>query len=101
VAQEKPEPVFPVGFDEETLSEDLDRLSEGAEEALDAFRKELQRVAGRPLRSGLRCRETPETSAGPARVRLRRPASSPGLAPDSHAETVYEVADRRLSKKDS
>ena len=48
MGQPRPEPVFPVGFDEDALAEDLERLSEGAEEALDAFRKELEREGGLP-----------------------------------------------------
>jgi len=48
VAQAKPEPVFSVGFDEDALAEDLERLSAGAGEALEAFRKELRRDGGLP-----------------------------------------------------
>jgi hypothetical protein len=48
VTETRPEPVFPVGFDEDALSEDLERLSEGAVEALEAFRKELRREGGIP-----------------------------------------------------
>ena len=46
MGQPRPEPVFPVGFDEDALAEDLERLSEGAAEALDAFRKELRKAGG-------------------------------------------------------
>jgi hypothetical protein len=48
VPQAKSEPVFPVGFDEDALAEDLERLSEGAREVLEAFRKELRRDGGLP-----------------------------------------------------
>jgi hypothetical protein len=48
VEQAKPEPAFPVGFDEDALAEDLECLSEGAEDALDAFRKDLRREGGLP-----------------------------------------------------
>jgi hypothetical protein len=46
VRQTRPEPAFPVGFDEDVLSEDLERLSEDAVEVLEAFRKELRREGG-------------------------------------------------------
>jgi hypothetical protein len=46
--QTRPDPVFPVGFDEDALVEDLERLSEGAVEAFEAFRKELRREGGIP-----------------------------------------------------
>lgn len=49
----RPEPVFPVGFDEDALAENLERLPASAEIALREFRKELQRQGSLP-RSRLR-----------------------------------------------
>jgi hypothetical protein len=46
MAQPDPEPVFPVGFDEDAVNEDLKRLPESASTALESFRRELQRGVG-------------------------------------------------------
>jgi hypothetical protein len=128
VTQARPEPVFPVGFDEDVLAEDLERLSEGAEEALDAFRKELRREGGLP-QSRLRachdegqdqtmlggCVKTyipwPDGRFGAVFVAVKHPQRPLALRafafgvrhhpPESNAETVYEVADRRLGKQPS
>jgi hypothetical protein len=48
MAEARPEPVFPVGFDDDALAEDLERLPASAENALREFRKELQRHGGIP-----------------------------------------------------
>lgn len=48
MGEERPEPVFPVGFDEDALAEDLERLPASAEIALREFRKELRRQGGIP-----------------------------------------------------
>ena len=39
MAQPDPEPVFPVGFDEDAVNEDLKRLPESATTALASFRE--------------------------------------------------------------
>lgn len=49
MADERAEPVFPVGFDEDALIEDLERLPASAEIALREFRKELSRKGGIPM----------------------------------------------------
>jgi|GEM_PF-5416692 len=46
MAKPAPDPVFPVGFDEDAITEDLDRLPESAGEDLEVFRRELRRGAG-------------------------------------------------------
>ncbi len=46
MAEPRLEPVFPVGFDEDALTEDLERLPASAENALREFRKELRRQGG-------------------------------------------------------
>jgi hypothetical protein len=46
LAEGRPEPVFPVGFDDDALAEDLDRLPVSAEVALRSFRKETRRQGG-------------------------------------------------------
>jgi hypothetical protein len=46
MAKARSEPVFPVGFDEDALAEDLDRLPASAENALREFRKGLRRDGG-------------------------------------------------------
>jgi hypothetical protein len=48
MAEPRSEPVFPVGFDEDALTEDLGRLPASAENALREFRKELRRRGGIP-----------------------------------------------------
>jgi hypothetical protein len=48
VAEVRPEPVFQVGFDEDALAEDLERLPASAEIALREFRKELGCQGGIP-----------------------------------------------------
>ncbi|MEX0971960.1 MAG: hypothetical protein WDZ46_01725 [Solirubrobacterales bacterium] len=120
----RPEPVFPVGFDEDALAEDLARLSEGAEEALKAFRDELRREGGIPQSRLKGCHDEgqdgtcvktyvpwPDGRFGAVFVAVRHPNRPMALRAfafgvrhhprESHAETVYEVADRRLRKKDA
>lgn len=128
MTQARPEPVFPVGFDEDALSEDLERLSEGAVEALEAFRKELRRDGGlsksrlkachdegqdRTMLAG--CVKTyvpwPDGRFGAVFVAVKHPRRPLALRAfafgvrhhpaDSHAETVYEVAHRRLRRRSS
>jgi hypothetical protein len=48
VVEPPSEPVFPVGFDDDALTEDLERLPASAETAFRKFRKELRREGGIP-----------------------------------------------------
>ena len=48
MAEARPEPVFPVGFDDDALAEDLERLPASAEIALREFRHDLRRHGGIP-----------------------------------------------------
>lgn len=57
MAKPRPESVFPVGFDEDALAEDLERLSEGARQALEAFRKELCHDGGFPQSRLMACHD--------------------------------------------
>lgn len=118
------EPVFQVGFDELALAEDLARLSEAGVGALVEFRVEVERVGGLPSgrlmacqaegRDGTRlggCVKTyapwPGGRFGAVLVGVRHPERALMLRliafgvrhhPDeSHALTVYEIADRRLN----
>lgn len=119
-----PEPIFPVGFDDDALAKDLDRLPASAEVALRAFRKELRRDGGIPQsrlmacqaegRDGTRlggCVKTyipwPDGRFGAVFVPAKHPKRPLALRVfafgvrhhprESNAETVYEVADRRLN----
>lgn len=123
MSQGRPEPVFPVGFDEDALAEDLERLPASAEIALRAFRKELQHQGGLP-RSRLRacqaegrddtklggCVKTyipwPDGRFGAVFVAVHHPNRPMALRAfafgvrhhpaESNAKTVYQVAYRRL-----
>jgi hypothetical protein len=124
LSHERAEPVFPVGFDEDALAEDLDRLPAGAEIALRAFRNELRRDGGIPRsrlmvcqpegRDGTRlggCVKTyipwPGGRFGAVFVAARHPDRALTLRAfafgvrhhprGSNAESVYEVAHRRLN----
>ena len=125
MTQTRPEPVFPVGFDEDALSEDLEHLSEGAVEALEAFRKELRREGGIPQFRLKACHDEgqdgtmlggcvktyvpwPDGRFGAVFVAVKHPNRPMALRAfafgvrhhprESNAETVYEVAHRRLNK---
>jgi hypothetical protein len=128
VAKIRPEPVFPVGFDEDALTEDLNRLPGTAENALREFRKELRRWGG-IKQSRLRachdegndgtmlggCVKTyvpwPDGRFGAVFVAVTHPNRPMALRvfafgvrhhpADSNAETVYEVAHRRLNPETS
>ncbi|HVX33581.1 MAG TPA: hypothetical protein VHA80_10620 [Solirubrobacterales bacterium] len=120
---EKAEPVFPVGFDEDALAEDLEHLPAEAEKALRVFRKTTLRQGGIPRsrliacqaegRDGTRlagCVKTyipwPDGRFGAVFVAVTHPARPLGLRAvafgirhhprGSSARTVYEVANSRL-----
>ena len=124
MAEAPPEPVFPVGFDEEALTEDLERLPASAEVALRGFRKELRRDGGIPNSRLKACRDESQDGTmlgGCVKTYVPWPDGRFGavFAPVSHprrplalrvfafgvrhhpkgsnAPTVYEVAHRRLS----
>lgn len=117
------EPVFPVGFDDDALDEDLAHLPASAEEALRAFHKEVRRQGGVPKsrlmacqaegRDGTRlsgCVKTyvpwPDGRFGAVFVAVihpNRPLALRAIAfgvrhypRGSRSRTVYEIADRRL-----
>lgn len=123
MAQARPGPVFPVGFDEDALAEDLAELSGGAAEALAAFRKELRHQGGLSKsrlracqaegRDGTRlssCVKTyvpwPDGRFGVVFVAVTHPDRPLALRTiafgvrhhprESNAKTVYEIAHRRL-----
>jgi hypothetical protein len=128
VIQPPPEPVFPVGFDEDALGEDLACLSEGASEALELFRKELRREGG-ILPSRLKachdegrdgtmlggCVKTyipwPDGRFGAVFAAVTHPNRPLALRAfafgvrhqphESNAETVYQIAHRRLNRQAS
>jgi hypothetical protein len=124
VVESPSEPVFPVGFDDDALTEDLERLPASAETAFREFRKELRREGGVP-RSRLKachdegqdgtmlggCVKTyvpwPDGRFGVVFVAVSHPNRPMALRAfvfgvrhhpqESNAETVYEVAHRRLA----
>jgi hypothetical protein len=55
VADSPAGPVVPVLFDEQAIAEDLHHLPGGARVALDAFRRELERIDGLPMTRVKRC----------------------------------------------
>ena len=116
-------PVFPVGFDDDALEEDLAHLPASAEEALRLFHKEVRRLGGIPKsrlmacqaegRDGTRlggCVKTyipwPDGRFGAVLVAVTHPNRALALRAiafgirhhprGSTARTVYEVAYRRL-----
>jgi len=125
VPEARPEPVFPVGFDEDALTEDLERLPASAEIALREFRKDLGRQGGIP-KSRLRacqvegrdgtslggCVKTyipwPDGRFGAVFAPVTHPNRPLALRvfafgvrhhpQGSNAETVYAIADRRLAR---
>lgn len=121
---DRPDPIFPVGFDDDALVEDLDRLPASAEVALRAFRKELHRDGGIPQsrlmacqaegRDGTRlggCVKTyipwPDGRFGAVFVPAKHPTRLLTLRAfafgvrhhprGSNADTVYEAAHRRFN----
>jgi hypothetical protein len=118
------EPVFPVGFDEDALAEDLERLSAGAADALRGLRKDLRVFGGAPASRLKACQAEgrdgthlagcvkmyvpwPDGRFGAifaAVVHLDRPFGLRLIAfgvrhhpPESNAMTVYEIAHDRLN----
>lgn len=119
------EPVFPVGFDDDALEEDLAHLPASAEQALRSFNKEVRRLGGLPKsrlmacqaegRDGTRldrCVKTyipwPSGRFGAVFIAVTHPNRLLALRviafgirhhpAGSSAKTVYEVADRRLNE---
>jgi hypothetical protein len=119
------EPIFPIGFDDDALEEDLSHLTASAEAALRSFQKEVRRLGGIPKsrlmacqaegRDGTRlggCVKTyilwPDGRFGAVFVAVTHPNRPMGLRAvafgirhqprRSNAPTVYEVADRRLNR---
>lgn len=117
------EPIFPVGFDDDALEEDLAHLPASAERVLRLFRKEVRRLAGIPQsrlmacqaegRDGTRlsgCVKTyipwPNGRFGAVFVAVTHPNRPLALRAiaigirhhprGSNALTVYEIAHRRL-----
>lgn len=118
------EPVFPVGFDDDALEDDLAHLPASAEEALRLFHKDVRRLGGIPRsrlmicqaegRDGTRlggCVKTyipwPDGRFGAVFVAVTHPNRPMALRAiafgvrhhphESRARTVYEIADSRLS----
>ena len=123
MAETRPEPVFPVGFDDDALVDDLKHLPASAEQALRSLHKEARRLGGLPKsrlmacqvegRDGTRlggCVKTyvpwPDGRFGAVFVPVTHPSRPMALRAipfgirhqprGSSAPTVYEVADRRL-----
>jgi hypothetical protein len=124
VVEPQSEPVFPVGFDDDALEEDLAHLPASAEEALRAFHKELRRLGGLPKSCLMACQDEgrdgtrlggcvktyipwPGGRFGAVFVAVTHPTRPLALRAiafgvrhhprGSNAQTVYEVADRRLN----
>jgi hypothetical protein len=123
VVEPHSESVFPVGFDDDALEEDLAHLPASAEEALRLFHKEVRRLGGIPKsrlmacqaegRDGTRlsgCVKTyipwPDGRFGAVFIAVTHPnrpmalrAIAIGIRHHPHgsnASTVYEVAHHRL-----
>ncbi len=123
MGQGEAESVFPVGFDEDALTEDLARLPNSATRALEGLRAEIRRLGGLPKsqlkscqaegRDGTRlggCVKTyvpwPDGRFGLVLVAVSHPERPLALRAiafgvrhhprDSNAPSVYEVAHRRL-----
>lgn len=124
MVQSQSEPVFPVGFDDDALDEDLAHLPASAAEALRAFRVEARRRGGIPKSQLQRCQAEgrdgtrlggcvktyipwPNGRFGAVFVAVTHPNRPLALRAiafgvrhhprGSNARTVYEVADRRLN----
>lgn len=124
MAEVRSEPVFPVGFDEDALAEDLERLPASAENALRGFRKELRPQGGIPKSRLKACHDEsqdgtmlrgcvktyvpwPDGRFGAVFVAVTHPNRPMALRAfafgvrhhprESNAETVYKVAHRRFA----
>ncbi len=124
MAEGRTEPVFPVGFDDDALAKDLDRLPASAEVALRSFREEARRQGGIPRSRLMACQAEgrdatrlggcvktyipwPDGRFGAVFVAVTHPNRPMALRAiafgvrhhprGSSARTVYEVAHRRLS----
>lgn len=120
------EPVFPVGFDDDALEEDLAHLPASAEEALRVFHKEVRRLGGIPKSRLMACQAEgrdgtmlggcvktyipwPDGRFGAVFIAVTHPnrplalrAIAFGIRHHSHqstARTVYEIGDHRLSRQ--
>jgi hypothetical protein len=125
MAGPRPEPVFPVGFDDDTLSVDLAHLPASATMALRVFRRELRRTGGIPRSRLMKCQSEARDGTrlgGCVKTYIPWPGGRfgavfvPARHPDrplalrmlafgvrhhpraSNAKTVYEVADSRLNR---
>jgi hypothetical protein len=126
VVEAQSEPVFPVGFDDDALDEDLAHLPASAEEALRLFHQEVRRLGGIARsrlmacqaegRDGTRlggCVKTyipwPDGRFGAVFVAVTHPNRPLALRViafgirhhprQSTARTVYEIAGHRLSRQ--
>jgi hypothetical protein len=117
------EPIFPIGFDELALAEDLARLGEGGVQALVGLRADVERLGGLPSSRLLACEAEPRDGTqlggcvktyapwpggrfGAVFVAVshpERPLTLRAIAfgvrhhpRESHALSVYEIAHRRL-----
>lgn len=125
MSQGTAEPVFPVGFDDDALEEDLEHLPASAEVALRSFRKEAQQEGGVAVAKLMRCQAEgrdgtrlggcvktyipwPDGRFGAVFIAVTHPNRPMALRViaygirhhprGSTAQTVYEVADRRLNR---
>jgi hypothetical protein len=124
VVEPQSEPVFPVGFDDDALEEDLEHLPASAEEALRLFHKEVRRLGGIPSSRLMACQAEgrdgtrlggcvksyipwPDGRFGAVFVAVTHPSRPIALRViafglrhhprGSTSQSVYEVADRRLN----
>jgi hypothetical protein len=125
VGEPQSEPVFPVGFDDDALEEDLAHLPASAEEALRLFHREVRRLGGIPKSSLMACQAEgrdgtrlggcvktyipwPDGRFGAVFVPVIHPTRPLALRAiafgirhhprGSTAQTVYLVASRRLNR---
>jgi hypothetical protein len=123
VVEPQRERVFPVGFDDDALEEDLAHLPASAEEALRLFHKEMRRLGGVPQSRLMACQAEgrdgtelggcvktyipwPDGRFGAVFVAVTHPSRSLALRAiafgvrhhprGSNAQTVYAVAHGRL-----
>lgn len=121
-------PIFPVGFDELALAEDLSRLGEGGVRALVGFRREIERQGGLPRKRLMECQADgldgtrlkgcfktyapwPTGRFGAVLIPVSHPSRPVGLRAvafgvrhhprEANALTVYDIAHRRLNAESS